>query len=210
MPASSISVFGEPEDFCTAMRANGVGTLIVSGVGKFSARLARISLHRMRLFAGEEHLSRAASVSVASRFVRVSLPAEPATSLIWNGIPTRPNEITTHGARHRFTELTDGPSRWSTIWLKEEELARSAHTMTGCRFVVPPGECRWQPMPEALRLLVSLHGSAIRAIATQAKLPVQKEAARGLEEQMLLALTECLVESPPVTKTHPGPGASAP
>jgi hypothetical protein len=206
MPGSTISVFGEPAAFRTAMRANGVVTLVASGGGVFSARLARISLHRMRLFAGAEQHSRVASVSIRSGWVRVSLPAEPASALIWDGIRTQPNEITTHNERHRFNEQTDGACRWNTIWLRVEDLARAGETMTGCTFVVPPGECHWQPTPESLRLLVSLHGNAIRATAIHGKLPAEREAAHGLEQQLLFALIECLVEKPPIARVPSSPG----
>jgi hypothetical protein len=200
MPASTLSVFSEPIDFQNAMRGNGVATLVVVGSGKFWARLSWISLHRMRLFAGEERLARVASVEIAPRWLRVSLPPDPEASFEWDGVRARPNEITTHHAGHHFSEQTSGACRWSTIWLKTEDLARSAQATTGNPFVVPPGECRWQPRPETLRSLVSLQGNAFRATTTQAKLPVEKEAARGLEQQLLLALTECLVEKPPMTK----------
>jgi hypothetical protein len=188
------------------MRGNGAVTLALSNGGKFWARLARISLYRTRLFAGEEYISRVASIFVSPGFVRVSLPAKPESSLMWDGIRTQRNEIATHGARHRFNEQTDGACRWSTIWLRAEDLAKTARTVTGSPFVVPPGEHRWQPRPDALRFLVGLHESSIRATETRAKLPIEKEAARGLEQQLLHALAECLMEVPPITRAHPPPG----
>jgi hypothetical protein len=210
MPTSTISVFSEPEDFRAAMRANGVVTLVVSDGAEYWARLARISLNRMRLFAGEEQASRVASMFISPGFVRVSLPAEPAASLTWDGIRARRNEITTHSARHRFNEQTDGACRWSTIWLRAADLAKSVRATTGSPFVVPPGERRWQPKPDALRLLVGLHGNSLRATAVRGKLPIEKEAARGLEQQLLHALAECLVDGSPTTGVLPNAGTSPP
>jgi hypothetical protein len=194
MPTSTISVFSEPEDFHAAMRANGVVTLVVSKGGEFRARLARIALYRIRLFAGEEQLPRVGSMFIPPGFVRVSLPVEPTASLMWDGVHARRNEITTHSARYRFLEQTGGACRWSTIWLRVVDLAKYARAMTGGPFVVPTGERRWQPTPEALRTLVVLHEHSIRATAARGKLPIEKEAARGLEQQLLYALAECLVE----------------
>jgi hypothetical protein len=175
------------------MRANGVVTLVVSNGGEFWARLARISLHRVCLFAGEEQTSRVASMFISAGFVRVSLPVEATASLMWDGVHARRNEITTHGARHRFHEQTAGACRWGTIWLRAVDLAKYVRAMTGSPFVVPPGERRWQPRPEALRSLVGLHEHSVRATAARGKLPIEKEAARGLEQQLLHALAECLI-----------------
>jgi len=44
--------------------------------------------------------------------------------------------------------------------------------------------------------LINLHENAIRATATRPKLPVEREAARGLDEQVTLALIECLSGQP--------------
>jgi hypothetical protein len=189
-----ISVYGESEDFRAAMRANGVVTLAFADAGEFRARLTRISLHRVLILTGEEHLARVASMVISPGLVRVSLPVEPEASLMWDGIRARRNEIATHGARHRFSERTDGTCRWSAIWLRTDDLARSVRAVTGGPFVVPPGERRWKPRPEALKSLVGLHEHAVRATTNRARLPIEKEAARGLEQQLLHALVECLVE----------------
>ena len=125
--------------------------------------------------------------------VRVTLPPKPDASLIWDGIAARPAEIVTHSAGHRFHERTDGPSRWSTMFLSEVCLAHAAHSTRGVSFVLPPGERRWRPRPDELRCLVDLHADAIRATVMRPRLPVEKEAAHGLEQQLILALIECLV-----------------
>jgi hypothetical protein len=192
MPGSALSVFSDPDDFQAALPACDGVQLHVTGVGDFSARLSRISLLQMQLMACEERLSRVALMSVPPDMVRVSLPPLPDGSLIWDGIGARPGEIVTHGPGHQFDERTEGPSRWSTVCLPAANLADAVRTTHGATFSVLPGEVRWRPARAALRSLVGLHGAAIRATATRPKLVTGEEAARGLEQQMMMALAECL------------------
>ena len=71
MPESTVSVFGDPYDYQTALRGDGGAELVVTGRGEFRARLTRIVLSRMQLMAGEEDLPRIAFITLAARLVRV-------------------------------------------------------------------------------------------------------------------------------------------
>ena len=86
MPGSTLSVFGEPDDFEAALKEAGCVNLIVTGQGKFRARLSLIALHRMRLAMGEERQSRVAHFSIPLRSDRVTLPPDPEGSLVYDGI----------------------------------------------------------------------------------------------------------------------------
>ena len=193
MLGSALSVFSEPGDFQVALREGNDADLVISGAGEFWACLSRISLFHMRLYACEERLSRIAFMSVSRNLIEVMLPPQQNASLTWDGIGARPGEFVTHGAGHRFHERTNGPSRWSTIWLPLRDLIKAGRAMRGAAFPVPQGKRRWHPSPEALRCLLDLHGKAIRATTTRPKLPVEREAAHGLEQQLVMALVECLV-----------------
>jgi hypothetical protein len=58
MPGSVTSVFGQSDDFRAAPSADGILSFVVTGLGHFRARLMRVTLHDLRLSAGDEHLSR--------------------------------------------------------------------------------------------------------------------------------------------------------
>src|SRR5262252_2748707 len=60
MPHSVASVFSNPKDFQAALSKYGVFSLLVTGSGRFRARLTQIVLDDMCLAAGEEELSRVA------------------------------------------------------------------------------------------------------------------------------------------------------
>jgi hypothetical protein len=69
MPGSVTSVFGEPSDFEAALREEGGLGLLITGRGQFRARLTQVKLHRLRLSAAEEQLSRIAFVAVPSDLI---------------------------------------------------------------------------------------------------------------------------------------------
>jgi hypothetical protein len=64
VPRTFTSVFSEPDDFQAALREEGVVGFLVTGRGQFRARLTQIALHRLRLAAGEEELSRVPFITV--------------------------------------------------------------------------------------------------------------------------------------------------
>jgi AraC-like DNA-binding protein len=192
MLGSALTAFFEPEDFEAALLESGDVELVTTKGGKFRARLSRISLDHMRLFACEERMSRVALMSVSANMVRVTLPPRPHTSLMWDGIGVRPGEIVTHLACHHFYERVKGTCRWSTMWLPASDLARGGRAMRGKAFAIPSGKRRWRPAPAALKCLIGLHENAIRATTTRPKLSVEGQAAHGLEQQLMQALLDCL------------------
>jgi AraC-like DNA-binding protein len=195
MPSSTLSVFSESYGFHAAQLESGVIDLVVTGRERFWARLSRVSLCRMRLFSCEERQARIAFLSLPSNVVRVTRPVEPDGSLTWGGTGPRSGVIVTHSGGGCFHERVDGSCRWSTLWLRAEDLAELGGRMTGCTFAIPVGQRSWRPRPRTLRSLTRLHAAAIRATATRPELPVQEDAARGLEQELLIALIECLVEA---------------
>ena len=192
MPGSVTSVFSEPEDAETALRREGCLGLLITGRGQFRARLTQITLHRLRLSAGDEQLSRIAFVAVPHDLVLISFPIGAASSLIWDGIGVRAGEIMIIGPGRQVHARTDGPCRWGAIWLLVEELIRYGRALTGAPFGVPSVARCWRPPPSAGRHLRQLHAAAIRAAATHPQALVDAEAAHGLEQQLIEVLVECL------------------
>src|SRR6516162_8703260 len=71
MPGSRASVFGEAEEFQTALSADGVAGLLVTGRGQFRARMTQVALEGLRLAAVEEQLARIAFVAEPAGMVLV-------------------------------------------------------------------------------------------------------------------------------------------
>lgn len=196
MPGSVTSVFSEPEDFEAALREDGVVSMLITGPGRFRARLTRVTLHRLRLLAAEEHLPRIAFVAVPADAILVLLPTSSGSSPIWCGIGVRADEIITLGPDQRVHARTDGPSRWGTIRLPARELARYGRALSGSGFAVPQFVARWQPPLAARRELRELHQAGIRVAEIRAGLLTDGEAAHGLEQQLIHALVDCLSTGP--------------
>ena len=192
MPGSIMSAFGEPEDFDAALRAEGCRGLQITGRGRFRARLTQIRLHVMRLSTTREELSRIAFVSVPADIVQISFPLTALPLPIFGGVAARSGEIITLGQGEQVYARTDGPSEMGTIWLSVKELARYSSALIGCSLTVQPAVQRWLPPAQAARRLRSLHAAAARAATHNPQAVVDVEAARGLEQQLVHAIVECL------------------
>jgi hypothetical protein len=86
MPASTTSVFSTPADFQAALRKEGAGSLLITGHGRFLARLTKVELHRLRLAAAEEHLPRIGFLAVPADMVVVSFPLGERPAPIYGGV----------------------------------------------------------------------------------------------------------------------------
>jgi AraC-like DNA-binding protein len=148
------------------------------------------------LAAGEEELSRIAFVAVPAGMVLILLPIGGRPPPSWGGIGMRMGEIITLGPGQRVHGRTDGPSRWGTIRLPAQDMARYGRALSGAGFDLPQFVGRWQPSPAARRDLRHLHHAAIRAAEARSGALIDDEAAHGLEQQLIHALVDCLSAGP--------------
>ena len=81
-----MSATGEAEDFQAALSADGVAGLLVTGRGRFRARLTQVRLDGWRLAAVEEEQPRIAFVATPAGMVLVSFPIGGEPFPIWAGI----------------------------------------------------------------------------------------------------------------------------
>lgn len=139
MPGSVMSVFSEPDDFEAALGEEGCLGLLITGRGLFQARLTQIALHRLRLSAAEEQLSRIGFIAVPADMVLMWFPIGGASSPVWGGVGMRAGESMIVGPGQRLHARTVGPCRWGAIWLPVEELIRYGCALTGARFGDPIG-----------------------------------------------------------------------
>jgi AraC-like DNA-binding protein len=192
MPGSVISTFSEPEDYEDALRKEGCRGLVITGRGQFRARLTQITLHRLRLSAAEEQLSRIAFISVPNDIIVTAFPIHDRTAKIGEKVQTRSHEIMILAPGEQVHLRANGPRRWGAVWFPAEELAQYGSAMMGVPFVAPAATRRWRPPPKAIRRLRGLHAAAIRMAATRPQTLVDADAARGLEQQLIDAAVDCL------------------
>ena len=104
------------------MRKEGAGSLLITGHGRFLARLTKVELHLLRLAAAEEHLPRIGFLAVPADMVVVSFPLGDRPAPICGEVKPSKGEIMTFAPGHRLHVRTEGPGRWGAIWVPAQDL----------------------------------------------------------------------------------------
>ena len=170
--------------------------LVVVGRGPFQARLIQINLARLSLLNAEEWQSRVLLVCPPADQLVILLPWDSQPCQSWAGVALEPQEILTVRAVPGVHGRTVGHCHSAAISCSTAYLVRVGRRLIGPDFVVPPGVVRWQPAPDALKALIALFRAAIRVTGSRLSAPTSPEAARGLEQEILGALAECLSTTP--------------
>jgi AraC-like DNA-binding protein len=192
MPGSATSTFSEPEDFEAALGKGGCLSLLITGRGQLRAQLTVITLHRLRLSAAEEQLSRIAFIAVPANMVITAFSIGNGTVPVRGGVRMHPGEIMILPPGEHVHVRTEGLYRWGSIWIPARELVRYGSALTGAPFALPPGIQCWLPPTAAGRSLRGLHRAAIRMAQTRPQAFVDPQTAYALEQQLIEALVECL------------------
>lgn len=208
MWGSVISVFTDPDGFEAAMSLEGCDSLTFTQGGRFRARLTQVRLQRIRLVSVEESLPRISMLKVPCDMIVVGLSSTRCNPPIWGGVRPLREEVITLGAGHCAHMRTEGPSEWGTIRVPVQQLSHYVEAMTGKAVSVPLAVCRWHPPPSLERQLRQLYSAAIRATHIGVRPAAGQEAARGLEQQLLDLLIQCLsAEQPDADARTTSPGA---
>jgi AraC-like DNA-binding protein len=201
MPVSVISLFSDLDEYQAALRADGLLNLLVTGSGQFRARLTQVTLHRLRLSAGDEYLPRIAFVAVPADMLFVTLPLGDRPAPIWEGVEMRLGEMITLGPGQRLHVRSDGPCQWGAIQLPVEDFVQYGGALRGAIPTVP-AVARWRPPRAPLRQLRHLHQAAVRTAGARSGVLADIEAAHGLEQQVIHALVESLSARPVYEETE--------
>ncbi len=196
MSASTASIFTDPDELQAALGENCQGQIVVTGRGRFRMSLTRIKLARLCLLMADESLPRVAFLRPPATSVILLLPVDRGSSQSWAGIPLDRKEILTISAVPGVHGWTQGGCQSAAICGSADYLIRTGRQLIGPSFVVPPGVVRWQPLPQDLKALARLHSAAMRVTGFRLAAPTSPEAARGLEQEIVGALAECLSVGP--------------
>ena len=197
MPTSTIAVFSEPQAFEAALQQGCGIELLVTGHGKFRARLISIELPQLRLLQVTEWLSRIAVVSAAPGSVLVILPTESESSQQFGGARLLAGEIMTVTPGEPLHTWTVGSCGWGVISVSAREFVGYGKAMVGRKFALPSGVCRLRPGRGSFQSLVGLFNATMRLTEAQPSRPIETEdSARGLEQEVIRILVDCLSTAP--------------
>ncbi len=192
MSGTVLSSFGDPTTFAAALNDIGDVALVAPGGGPFCAGMTRIVLPRMSLLAAEERQARVAFVTPSDGRAAIMLPCSLGEKPLWNGAPVGDGEMVTICAGARPHWYTRGATRWMAVCLTTDALAARGRILAGPHFCIPPELHRWRPPTRALRTLVDLCRAVVLLTEAHPAMPVDAEAARGVEQELLQMLVECL------------------
>jgi len=196
MRRSVTSAFSEPDDFETAMHAEGCVSFVTTASGQFRARVTQVALNGMRLLDVHESVARIAFIKVPDDVILVALSRSRWPDWFWNGQEVHGGELATLGPGGTAHVRTGGTIHWSAVWLKSDEFDRLSRALIGSPVDLPHQICRWRPPAAAIRQLGSLHQAVIKAAHLRPDRLGAVEAAHGLEQQLVQAVTECFAAAP--------------
>ncbi len=202
MPQSATLFFTDPAGFVAAVPNDGTSRrLVITGHGLLNARLTWVALDTLRLVAGEETLSRIAFITVPDHLILVVLQRGPYPCPIWGDVIVHPGEMLTFGPGSCAHVRTAGPSRWAAVLVPVRSLARYARKTADTMLAGRIRALRWTPPSKSYKILQNLHAAAIRAVEIGRPELISKQAAHGLDQQILEALVECLSGVPIAART---------
>ncbi len=122
MPSTVSSAFSDPDDFDTALREEGVLSLLVTARGPFRARVTQISLGEMCISAVDEHLPRIAFIAAPLDTVLIFFSIGNAAAPVFGGIRVKTGELIALYPGARFHFRTEDASHWGLVRLQADRL----------------------------------------------------------------------------------------
>ncbi len=184
--------FHEINEFRTAMLSQAKFGLVLTQGGRFCARLKQTTVDGIRLISVEESLPRIGFVTVPLGEVFIGLPGEKGSAPVWGGLEQHPNGLVVIGPGQAVHMRTLGSCGWRALWLPVDVLMRYGRALTGRTMELPALARCGQDSPSASRQLCGLHRTAIRTALALSEVSASAEVARGLEQELMYALIECL------------------
>lgn len=169
--------------------------LVLTGRGNFKARLTWVNLLRLSLVRVEESLPRVAFFTLAPGPLFIAFSVRDHLRPLWNGREMGIDAMLLHSNQgDRIYQRSDGPCRWGMISVSPKNLGVYARALAHVNLTPPPNPHLLRPPLTAARNLQRLHAQACRLAETKPDIVAHKEVARGLEEDLLYALTHCLID----------------
>jgi hypothetical protein len=198
MPTSSTFAFSDPADFQSALHRRGVVSLTPTQVVGFRVRLTEVRLSQLELMAAREYVSRIAIVSAPTDQVLTAFPLTDEGVHYWDERRLSLGELVVVTDPAHGTWRISAPTSWGAILLPKRLLVDCWMAIVGEKaHLPPPGLTLWRPRWPTFRDLLKLNRAVVRHTVRQPEAPIETEAARGLEQELLSSLVESLADMSP-------------
>jgi AraC-like DNA-binding protein len=190
MPAGGSSIFTDVDGYQANLR--DMMDLLVAGPRLFHARLTWVELSHLGLLRAVEASPRVAYVTLPAELVFVTFPTKRESPLICDGAALPFGDIMLHACGDRLHQRTTGASSWGSISLAPATLTTYGRTIADRNLSLPRVRQRLQPQAKDRDLLLRLHAQAGRMAETTLERFGHQEVTRALEQDLILALVNCL------------------
>lgn len=200
------AAYRDPEEFRSALADFGIRNAIWRTRTPFRAHLTVVRLTHLKLLLAVEQLPRTVSISPPSTEAVLFCPIQSRDVQIWDGSPIPPASIVgLLGGRRAFWR-TVGPTTWNAIVLDAETWRENVGRdgASASALGKPSFDLRL-PYPTVLQSLLSLSQAATRVAARRPDLTSDPEIRRGLEQEILDRLRDCIKQG----RRQPATNASA-
>jgi AraC-like DNA-binding protein len=190
MPSSAVGTFTDPDDYTASIRGT-TSELTIIGSGHFTAKLVHVNLHRLSMQRFFDNLPRISHSTDFAGQATISFRTQPGPSLLRSGLEMLPSNIIRCSNGKSFFRRSAGLASFGTISLPVREMAAVA-AIAGCDLTPPKDALSVTSPPAEIAKLQRLHAAAGQLAADAPAVIAQPEAARGLEQALILAMVRCL------------------
>jgi AraC-like DNA-binding protein len=197
MLLSTVNSFSDPYSYQASIRAADV-ELVVTGRGKFQAKLTRIDLGRIWMQRGYQNLpciARSADSAERNSILFLAGPDEPAIS--HNSRELASGEIVFKAQGSTNHLRIAAPCHWGAMSLTPENLAAAGRSLVGRELHAPRNQSIVRPSHDTFSRLQRLHRIAGSLARTAPQSLAHPETTRALESALTHAMISCLTDHLP-------------
>jgi AraC-like DNA-binding protein len=197
MPNSAVQTYIDPHEYQSSVRATDV-TVLLTGRGRFQAKLTRMDLHRLWMRSGETSLPYIMRGAWTNHRCIVSFLTGPEyTPYHHNGLELWPGSILVNPLGTEFYRRSTG-RRCGSMSLAPDDLAAVGHALVGREIAAPIATQMVRPPPNVMTRLLHLYDAAEKLTESAPEILTHPEVARAMEDELVRAMVRCLTDGNPV------------
>jgi AraC-like DNA-binding protein len=176
----------------TALRPSYNRLTLAEG-GRFTAHHTGIDFENLGMQAAEESHRRVWEGTTSPERHAISFHIQPGPDLIVNGTEVNSSEIALHNSTNTtFCHRLSGPTHWGSMSLPKQYWVEIMATVAGRDLTPPVGTFKAAVPPLPLARLRRLHAAATHLSNHAPELIANVDARRGMENELVSAMVECL------------------